>query len=170
VGDDLDVFYTSFEKNNKKLKEAAERLAMTEQGTKWVGNKSTIGSRNQPEQVANYDPQLITMMLTDSIRRGVENELDRDGVPANTSNRMLSMISKLFNLNQQLIQDTKIGILTEPLVNFGADFEFGLVEGGVYQNGNPVEPESALSILECDTYSPLTAQDTVVDAGFYINT
>jgi hypothetical protein len=83
---------------------------------------------------------------------------------------MLSMISKLFNLNQQLIQDTKIGILTEPLVNFGADFEFGLVEGGVYQNGNPVEPESALSILECDTYSPLTAQDTVVDAGFYINT
>ena len=110
------------------------------------------------------------MLITDSIRRGSDAQLDRDGIPVNTSNRMLATISKLFNLGQQLIQDTKIGIVTEPLVNFPDNFEFGLIEGGRYQNGNPIESVNAVSILDCSTYSPLTAQDTVVDAGLYINT
>jgi hypothetical protein len=170
TGDDLDAFYSSFDKEAKQLKLAAERLAITEQGTKWIGNKSIIGSGNQPEETANYDPQLITMLITDSIRRGSDAQLDRDGIPVNTSNRMLATISKLFNLGQQLIQDTKIGIVTEPLVNFPDNFEFGLIEGGRYQNGNPIESVNAVSILDCSTYSPLTAQDTVVDAGLYINT
>jgi hypothetical protein len=170
TGDDLDAFYSSFDKETKQLKLAAERLAITEQGTKWIGNKSIIGSGNQPEETANYDPQLITMLITDSIRRGSDAQLDRDGIPVNTSNRMLATISKLFNLGQQLIQDTKIGIVTEPLVNFPDNFEFGLIEGGRYQNGNPIESVNAVSILDCSTYSPLTAQDTVVDAGLYINT
>jgi hypothetical protein len=170
VGDDLDVFYTSFEKENKQLKLAAERLAMVQQGTKWVGNKPIIGSRNLPEQTANYDPQLITMMMTDNIRRDADNQLNRDGSLVNASNRMLSIISKLFNLNPQLIQDIKIGLIDEPLVGYAPDFEFGLVDGGSYRNGIPVESAATLSVLECSTYSPLTAQDTVVDAGFYINT
>ena len=170
TGDDLDAFYSAFDKETKQLKLAAERLAITEQGTKWVGNKSIIGSGNQPEEIANYDPQLITMLITDSIRRGPGNQLDRDGIPVNTSNRMLATISKLFNLGQQLIQDTKIGIVTEPLVNLPDNFEFGLIEGGRYQNGTPIESVDTLSILDCSTYSPLTAQDTVVDGGRYINT
>jgi hypothetical protein len=170
VGDDLDTFYSSFDKETKQLKLAAERLAITEQGTKWIGNKSIIGSGNQPEEIANYDPQLITMLITDSIRRGSDDQLDRDGIPVNTSNRMLATISKLFNLGQQLIKDTKIGIVTEPLVNFPDNFEFGLIEGGRYRNGNPIESADEISILDCSTYSPLTAQDTVVDGGLYINT
>jgi hypothetical protein len=170
VGDDLDAFYRAFEKENQRLKQAAERLAMMQQGMKWVGGKSVTGSRNQPQQTANYDPQLVTMMMTDSIRRGQDDQLDRDGVPVNTSNRMLSMMSKLFNLDPKLIQDTKIGMLDQPLVAYTPDFEFGLIQGGIYRNGIPIEPASSTSIIDCGTYSPLTAQDTVVDAGFYINT
>ena len=109
-------------------------------------------------------------MMTDSIRRGQGDQLDRDGIEVNTSNRMLSMMSKLFNLDPDLIQDTKIGMLDQPLVAYTPDFEFGLIQGGTYRNGIPVEPASSTSIIDCDTYSPLTAQDTVVDAGFYINT
>lgn len=169
VGDSLDVFYRNFEKENEKLRQAAERLAMMQQGMKWVGGKSITGSKNQPQQTANYDPQLVTMMMTDTIRRDATGALDRAGVPLNTSNRMMSMMSKLLNLQPSLIQDTKIGMLDEPLVNYVPDFEFGLILGGTYLNGVPVEPASQTSIIDCDTYNPLTAQDTVVDAGLYIN-
>jgi hypothetical protein len=169
IGDELDTFYRNFEKENKKVREAAERLAMMEQGMKWVGGKSITGSRNQPQQVANYDPQLVTMMMTDDIRRGANGQLDRDGVLVNSSNRMISMMSKLLNLQPSLIQDTKFGMLDEPLVNYVPDFEFGLIQGGTYLNGNPVEPPSQTSTIDCETYNPLTAQDTVVDAGLYIN-
>lgn len=170
IGDELDTFYRAFEKENKVLKQAAERLAMMERGMKWVGGKSITGARNQPEQTANYDPELVTMTMVDNIRRDDNGQLDRDGRPVNTSNRMLSMMSKLFNINPELIQDTKIGMLNEPLVGYTPDFEFGLIQGGLYRNGVPVEPASATSTIECDTYSPLTAQDTVVDGGLYINT
>lgn len=170
IGDELDTFYRAFEKENKVLKQAAERLAMMERGMKWVGGKSITGARNQPEQTANYDPELVTMTMVDNIRRDDNGQLDRDGRPVNTSNRMLSMMSKLFNINPELIQDTKIGMLDEPLVGYTPDFEFGLIQGGLYRNGVPVEPASATSTIECDTYSPLTAQDTVVDGGLYINT
>ena len=169
IGDELDTFYRNFEKENNKLKQAAERTAMMQQGMKWVGGKSVTGSRNQPEQVANYDTQLVTMMMTDTIRRGADGALDRSGTPVNTSNRMLSMMSKLLNLQPSLIQDVKFGMLDEPLVNYVPDFEFGLIQGGTYLNGVPVEPASETSIIDCDTYNPLTAQDTIVDAGLYIN-
>jgi hypothetical protein len=109
------------------------------------------------------------MMMTDTIRRGADGSLDRGGTPVNTSNRMISMMSKLLNLQPSLIQDTKFGMLDEPLVNYVPDFEFGLIQGGTYLNGVPVEPASETSIIDCDTYNPLTAQDTIVDAGLYIN-
>lgn len=169
VGDELDTFYRNFDKENARLKQAAERLLMMEQGMKWTGGKSTTGSRNQPQQIANYDPQLVTMMMTDNIRRDPDGALDRDGIVVNTTNRMISMMSKLLNIRPTLIQDTKFGMLDQPLVNYTPDFEFGLIQGGTYLNGNPVEPAAATSTIECDTYTPLTAQDTIVDAGFYIN-
>lgn len=169
IGDDLDTFYRNFEKENERLRQAAERLLMMRQGMKWVGSKDITGARNQPQQTANYDPQLVTMMMTDSIRRGDNGTLDRNGIAANTSNRMMSMMSKLLNVQPTLIQDTKIGMLDQPLINYVPDFEFGLIFGGMYLNGNPVEPASATSTIECSTYDPLTAQDTVVDAGIYIN-
>ena len=170
VGDDLDAFYRNFEKENEKLREAAERLMMMQKGMKWVGAKSITGSYNQPQQVANYDPQLVTMMMTDNIRRNEDGDLSRSGTLVNSSNRMLSMMSKLLNIQPTLIQDAKFGMLDEPLVNYVPDFEFGLIQGGTYLNGNPVEPAASTSTIDCSTYDPLTAQDTIVDAGLYINT
>lgn len=169
IGAALDTFYRNFEKENERLKQAAERLAMMQQGMKWVGGESIAGARNQPQQVANYDTELVTMMMTDSIRRNSDGELDRAGIPVNTTNRMLTMMSKLFNIGPTLIQDAKIGMLDEPLVNYVADFEFGLIIGGTYRNGEPVEPASETSEIDCETYTPLTAQDTVIDCGLYIN-
>ena len=174
VGDDLDSFYRNFEKELEKLKKAAENLEIVrqswEQGVKWVGTGGVIGAANLPEQVANYDPQLVTMLVTDSIRRSSTNELDREGIQVNTSNRMISIISKLLNLTPPLIQDAKFGMLDQPLINYFSNFEFGLIQGGVYRNGSPTESTSSTSIIDCDTYSPLTSQDTVIDAGFYVNT
>lgn len=170
VGDDLDTFYRNFEADNKRLRQAAERLLMMKQGMKWVGGTSITGSRNQPQQVADYDPQLVTMMMTDAIKRDPDGNLDRAGTPVNTTNRMISMMSKLLNIQPSLIQDTKLGMLDQPLINYVPDFQFGLIFGGTYLNGNPVEPSSSTSTIECSTYDPLTAQDTVVDAGVYINT
>lgn len=169
IGDELDVFYRNFEKENERLKQAAERLVLVQQGMKWVKDKSIIGSRNLPEQVANYDPQISTMLLTDSIRRNAEGQLDRDGVLTNASNRLLSMMSKLLNLTPTLLQDSKFGMLNQPLINFVPDFEFGLIQGGLYLNGVTLESAASTSTIECETYTPITAQDTVVDAGLYIN-
>ena len=170
VGDDLDAFYRNFEKENERLQQAAERLAMMKQGMKWVGGSSITGSRNQPQQTANYNPELVTMMMTDSIRRDAENQLDRAGVPVNTSNRMISMMSKLLNLQPTLIQDAKFGMLDEPLINYVPDFQFGLIQGGTYANGIPVEPASQTSTIDCGTYDPFVTQDIQVVAGPYINT
>jgi hypothetical protein len=169
TGDELDTFYINFNKENDRVKQAADRFAMMEQGMKWVGGKSISGSRNQPQQVANYDPQLVTMTMTDEIRRLPDGSLNRDGVLLNSSNRMLSMMSKLLNIQPSLIQDAKFGMLDEPLINYVPDFEFGLIDGGRYLNGVPVEPASTTSTIDCSTYNPITAQDIVVDAGFYIN-
>lgn len=170
VGDDLDSFYRSFDKEVVKLKEAAEQLVMVRKGTKWVGVQSITGDRNLPQEIGNYSPELIKMLVTDSIRRGESGQLDRDGISVNRSNRMLSMMSKLFNTSPTLIQDTKIGMLDKPLVNYVANFQFGLVDGGKYANGVPVEPVSSTSTIDCGTYSPPTAQDIQVSGGQYINT
>jgi hypothetical protein len=169
IGDDLDVFYRNFDKENLKLKQAAERLTMMQQGMPWSGGKSITGTYNQPEQVANYDAQLVTMMMTDNIRRDSNGQLSQDGILLNSSNRMISMLSKLLNVTPALITDVKFGMLDQPLINYNQDFEFGLVDGGRYLNGNPVEPASSTSTIDCSTYTPLTDQDTVVDAGPYIN-
>jgi len=169
IGDDLDTFYRNFEKENEKLQLAAERLVMMQQGMKWVGAKSVTGSYNQPEQVADYDPQLVTMLMTDNIRRDESGALSRTGKLLNTADLMLFMMSKLLNLQPTQIQDVKIGMLDQPLINYDSGFRFGLVDGGRYLNGVPVEPAGSLSTIECSTYSPVTAQDTLVDAGPYIN-
>mgnify|MGYP003335551570 CR=1 FL=1 len=169
VGDDLDTFYRNFEKETKRLREASERLAMMNKRMKWVGEKSITGSYNQPQPVANYDPQLVTMMVTDDIRRNEEGRLDRAGIPVNTTNRMISVMSKLLNIEPTLIQTTKFGLLDRPLINYVSAFESGLIVGGSYLNGAPVETAAETSTIDCATYTPLTSQDRIVDAGSYIN-
>jgi hypothetical protein len=170
VGDDLDTFYRNFEKENQRLKMAAERLLMMQQGMKWVGGKSITGSLNQPEQIANFDPQLVTMMMADDIRRNAAGQLDRNGTLQNSTQRMTAMMNKLLNIDPTLIQGNKFGMLDEPLINYVTGFQYGIIQGGEYLNGVPVENPATVSTIECSTYSPLTAQDTVVDAGPYINT
>ena len=170
VGDDLDTFYFNFAKENEKIKKNAERLVMMQQGMKWVGSKSITGSRNQPEQTANSDPQLVTMMMTDEIRRNNLGQLDRAGTLQNSTQRMIAMMSKLLNLVPEYILGTKFGMLDEPLINYNTSFQFAIIQGGLYLNGNPTEDPATLTAIECSTYDPLVAQDTIVDSGFYINT
>ena len=170
VGDDLDTFYRNFEKENERLLQAAERMLMMQQGMKWVGGKQITGSRNQPQQVANFDPQLVTMMMTDDIRRNDSGALDRGGTLQNSTQRMTAMMNKLLNIDPTLIQGNKFGMLDEPLVNYTTNFQYGIIQGGEYLNGAPIENPATVSTIECSTYDPLTAQDTVVDAGPYINT
>lgn len=169
AGDELDAFYRNFEKENERLRLAAERLIMMKQGMKWSGAKSSTGSDNQPEQVADYDPQLLTMVMTDSIRRNEFGDVDRNGTPLNTTNLMLFMMSKLLNLQPTLLQDAKFGMLDEPLINYVNTFRFGLTDGGTYLNGVPTEDANTLSTIECSTYTPDTAQDTLVDADYYLS-
>jgi hypothetical protein len=169
AGNDLDVFYRNFEKENDRLKQAAERYLMMQKGMKWSGGKSITGSYNQPQQVADFDPQLVTMLMTDSIKRDSSGEVSRSGMTMNTTNRMISMMSKLLNLTPTQIQDAKFGMLDQPLISYTPSFEFGFVDGGGYVNGEPVNPVNQTSTIDCETYNPITAQDTLVDAGLYIN-
>ena len=143
---------------------------MLEKGARWTGSKEVTGSANLPEAVADFDPQLITSLLTDSIKRDPSGQLDRNAPLANRTNRMISMLSTLLNLSPTVLQDVKFGLLDQPLTNYVSGFEFGFVDGDEYINGISVAPASQTSTIDCETYSPITAQDTLVDSGFYINT
>ena len=49
-------------------------MALLGYGLPWTGNKDIeFGQRNAPEEVAQFDPTLVTMKLTDTIRRDVGN-------------------------------------------------------------------------------------------------
>jgi len=168
IGDALIKFYERLTKENERTKEQAERLAMMNYGMPWTGAKEITGARNQPEQVGNFDANLISMMMTDDIRREGD-ELNRDGVRVNTTTNMLLMMNKIFNIDQNLIKDTKIGMLDQPLTDYTSDFQFGEIDGGKYLNGQPV-PLGVSSTLDCTTYDPFVPQVIIVDAGIYLNT
>jgi len=38
-------------------------------GMPWTGAKEVTGAQNQPVQVGDFDANLVSMMMTDSIRR-----------------------------------------------------------------------------------------------------
>jgi len=168
IGDALVKFYERLNKENERTKQQAERLAMMGYGMPWTGAKEITGARNQPEQVGNFDANLVSMMMTDDIRREGD-ELNRDGVRVNTTTNMLLMMNKVFNIDQDLIQDTKIGMLDQPLTDYTSDFQFGEIDGGKYLNGQPV-PSGVSSTLDCTTYDPFVPQVIIVDAGIYLNT
>ena len=168
IGDALEKFYERLEKEKKSTIQQAERLAMMGYGMPWTGAKEISGARNQPEQIGNFDANLVSMMMTDSIRREGDT-LDREGVEVNTTTNMLLMMNKVFNIDPELIQDTKIGMLDQPLTDYTSDFQFGEINGGIYLNGVPV-PSGVSSTLDCQTYDPFVPQVIVVDSGTYINT
>lgn len=180
AGEDLDTFYRNFNKENTRLKQAAERLLMMKQGMKWVGSKIITGASNLPQQVANYDPQLATMMMTDDIRR-VDSELNRAGILQNSTQRMSSMMSKLINVEPSQILGENFGMLDQPLYNYDTTYQYGLLNGGEYLNGVPysnfststttpgavTEDPNTVTILDCLTYDPYISQEFTIDAGTY---
>ena len=169
IGKGLEVFEQRFSKEKQKLKEAAETFALFNKHTKWQGNKGITGSLNQPQDIADFDPSVLGMTLTDGLKRDADGNLSRSGKAVNTTNRMISLINKLFNKSPTMLEDIKFGLISEPLIQYTTDFESGLVKGGDYVNGVPEEVASSVSTIEGSTYSPDTDQDTVVDADLYVN-
>ena len=182
VGDDLDVFYKNLDKENGKLRKEAERMASAKHGIEWTGENTVTGNRSQPQQIADYRPKEISMYVTDNIRR-VDNEFDVDGGLLNESQRMSSMMSKLFNIPPAQIINENMGMLNQPLYNYVANYQYGYTNGGQYINGKPysvissstttsgsvTEDPNTVTVLDCLTYDPVVGQELVVDAGFYIN-
>lgn len=182
IGDGLDIFYRNFDAENAKLKQAAERLLMMKQGMKWVGSKTISGFANQPVQVADYDPNLATMMMTDDIRR-VDGQLNRAGILQNSTQRMSSMMSKLLNVEPSQILGDQFGMLDQPLYNYDQTYQYGVLEAGKYLNGKPysnlsasttipntvTEDPNTVTVLDCSTYNPFVPQEFTVDAGIYFN-
>ena len=168
LGIALERFYDNLEKQNDRTKLQAQRMSMMGYGMPWTGAKEIAGARNQPEQVANFDPNLISMQMTGTIRRDAEGNLDREGTTQNATMGMLRMMQKVFNIDPTLITDVKIGMLDQPLTDYTSDFQFGEIDGGTYINGTPVvAPDD--SELDCRTYSTPDAQPIQVDCGLYIN-
>ena len=151
------------------MQEAVEVFALYNRSTKWEGTKEVIGNFNNNQNVANFDPSVIAMTLTDSLKRDAKGNLDRDGQSLNTTNRLLSMVNKLFNKAPTVLDDIKFGIVNKPLIEFTDAFESGLINSGDYINGELVDSAATTSNLDASTYSPDTDQDTVVDAGLYLN-
>ena len=169
IGKGLEVFEQRFSKEKQKLREATETFALFNKNTKWQGNKEVTGALNQPQDIADFDPSVLGMTLTDGLKRDADGNLSRSGKVLNTTNRMISLINKLFNKSPTVLEDIKFGLISEPLIQYTTDFESGLVKGGDYVNGVPEEVASSVSTIEGSTYSPDTDQDTVVDADLYVN-
>ena len=169
VGEGLKKFEKKFEKEKEALQNAVQTTMIGKQATQWSGQKEVISDFGNPKSIADFDPSVIGMTLTDNIKRGANNKLDRDGLSKNRTNRLTTLINKLFNQAPTLLQDIKIGIINKPLDEYTEEFESGLVDGGTYTNGITSGTAAETSILDANTYSPVTLQDTVVDSNFYIN-
>ena len=122
------------------------------------------------EDVADFRPSAASMLLTDDIKRNAQGLLDRAGTVFNTTSRFAQLVNKLFNLQPQVIENAKFGLIDQPLSEYTDEFEQGFVEGGEYVSGVPTEVSATVVQIESSTYSPLTDQDRIIDAGIYINT
>ncbi len=169
IGDGLKRFEKTFERERERLEGAFELLKLTQQNTPWSGGKNVTGNRNQPQSVADFDPSLIGMTLTDGLKRDADGNLSRSGKAVNTTNRMITLINKLFNRSPTLLEDIKLGIVDKPVDEYGTNFEAGVVDAGEYLNGTPIEVLASNSTIDSSTYSPITDQDVVVDSDLYIN-
>ena len=169
IGKGLESWEKRWAKEKRKMQEAVEIFALYNRSTKWEGNKNIIGNFNLPQDVANFDPSVIAMTLTDSLKRDETGGLNRSGKAFNTTNRMIAMVNKLFNKAPTVLDDIKFGIVNKPLSEFTNVFEAGLLQAGDYINGELLDAAVNTSNMDAGTYNPETAQDTVVDAGLYIN-
>ena len=169
IGAGLEKFEKNFSKEKLKVQDNYELLTLTQQNTKWSGGKTVIGNRNQPQSISDFDPSVIGMTLTDGLKRDADGNLSRDGKAVNTTNRMITLINKLFNRSPALLEDTKLGIVDKPIDEFASDYEAGVIDGGAFINGIPTSTTASTSTIDSDTYNPITDQDVVVDSDLYIN-
>ena len=168
AGDALNRFHERFEKEQERTKKAAERMSMMGYGLPWKGNETIErGAGTLPEDVSVFKPNLVTMKLLDAVKRDGK-ELTRDGVLVNKAATTLMNMQKVLNLDFNLLDDVRIGMLDQPLSDYTSDFQFGLVDGATYLNGSPIDGEG-VSNMDCSTYNPGVLQDINVDAGPYIN-
>ena len=167
AGDDSDTFYKNFTKENSRVYKNAERLTMLRMGNKWLGTTTSVDFKNQPRSVANYQPTLLTSLLTDNIVRDANGNLSDNGTLQNSTQRLISILSKVVNLEPTLVSSTKFGFLNEPLINYATDYRFGLIVCGAYLNGVPLTPVNAISSIDCSTYTPQVIKDIVIDCGEY---
>ena len=186
VGESARIFMQKLERENERLRMAAERLQMMGYGMPWTGAKGMSGPRNQPNQQANYDPNLVTEMVTDNIRRNDQhdpndpnsNRFSFTGTPLNVTNTMLTVMQKMLNVDMKLIQTAKFGMLDQPLTDYASDFRFGEIDCGNYLNGTPEDYNPSTGtrtpdVLDCGTYVngvPTTPPFTQIDCGVYLNT
>jgi hypothetical protein len=169
AGDDLDVFYKNFNKELSAVRENTDRLNLIKQGAKWTGNKDIVGNNSQPENISNFDPELITMLMLDDIRRDNSGSLNRQGMLLNATQNLIAVVSKLVNVSPEKLVGTRFGYIDQPLINYNFQFQVGVLVGGEYLNGAPTEDSTTLSTVDCGTYDPLVAQDVVIDSGPYAN-
>ena len=167
AGDDSDVFYKNFTKENSRVYQNAERLAMLKMGKNWLGATTSFDFRNQPRSVASYQPSLLTSLLIDSVIRDADGNLSETGVQKNSTQRVISIVSKAVNLEPTLIASTKFGFLNEPLINYAIDYRFGLILCSQYLNGVPLAAADTVSTIDCGTYTPQVLKDVVIDCGEY---
>ena len=180
AGDGLDVFYLNFDKENKRVVQAADRLSKMSYGMRWYGALSITSAKNQPQQVADYTPREASMMMSDDIRR-VDGDFNEGGELLNKTERMSDMMSKIVNVLPSRILTENFGMLDQPLYYYDQSYQYGLLDGGKYLNGVPfgifsastttpgveTEDPDTVTVLDCLTYSPSTSQEFIIDAGFY---
>ena len=185
VGDSAETFFKKLEKENERLRVAAERLQMMGYGMPWTGANGMSGPRNQPNQAANYNPNLVTSMVTDNIRRNPNydpNDPNSDrfsftGRPLNVTNTMLTVMQKMLNVDMSLLQTANFGMLDQPLTDYSSTFSSGVIDSGTYLNGNPADynVDTATrnsTVLECGTYIngvPTQTHATQIDCGLYLS-
>jgi hypothetical protein len=109
----------------------------------------------------------LTALLTDNVVRDANGNLSNNGVLHNSTQRLISIISKVVNLEPTLIASTKFGFLNEPLVNYATDYLFGLISCSEYLNGVPLAATDTISVIDCGTYTPQVLKDIVIDCGEY---
>ena len=167
AGDGSDTFYENFNKENSKAQQNAERAAMMKMGKAWTGSTTVLDFNNQPKIVGDFNPLLITSLLIDSIIRDVDGNISDKGITQNTTQCLISTISKAVNLDPSLLLLTKFGFLDQPLSNYTNNYQYGQIFCGEYLNGVPTEDSSTISVIDCGTYSPQTLQDVIIDCSVY---
>ena len=74
-------------------------MSMMGYGLPWTGNRTIQdGSSDLPEDIAEFDVNLVTMKLTDTVRRDSE-VLTRDGKLMNKAATTLMTMQKVLNLD-----------------------------------------------------------------------